>query len=178
MMIHRTLLSAIFTAVAALSAYADSGGPYVGVPDAKASERGPIFQIPPSDKPLRHYLTHMAKLEWDMRINEPTTFSWVPIAGCHASMSSLGHLGGHEILCIRYVSDKRLIKGLTRLKPSFSSLASRTAPLPQFSALPSSSPMAGLKSTIGSLKLCHLAAKGPLESRSRVTSLGPVDSKM
>lgn len=112
MMIRRTLLSAIFTAVAALSAYADSGGPYIGVPDAKASERGPIFQIPPSDKPLRHYLTHMAKLEWDMRINEPTTFSWVPIAGCHASMSSLGHLGGHEILCIRYVSDKRLDQGL------------------------------------------------------------------
>lgn len=91
---------------------ADSGGPYLGVPDAAASERGPVFQIPRTEQPLRHYLKHLPSLVWNKEIGEPETYSWQALTGYHASLSSLGHVGGHEILCVRYTPDKRIEQGL------------------------------------------------------------------
>jgi hypothetical protein len=111
-MLYRLILTTALVGFLSLPLNADSGGPYVAVPDATATERGPVFQIPHSERPLRHYLTHMPKLEWNPRINEPDTFTWVPLSGCHASVNSLGQVGGHEILCIRYISDLRLDQGL------------------------------------------------------------------
>lgn len=111
-MLTRVILTAAVIGHLTLLSYADSGGPYVGVPDAQPSERGPVFQIPQSEQPLRHYLTHMPKLGWNPRLNEPDTFTWIPISGCHASVHSLGQVGGHEILCVRYIADQRLDQGL------------------------------------------------------------------
>jgi hypothetical protein len=110
-MLNRVILTAALIGHLTLPSYADSGGPYVGVPDATPSERGPIFQIPKSEQPLRHYLTHMPKLVWNQRLNEPDTFTWIPISGCHASVHSLGYIG-NDILCVRYISDQRLDQGL------------------------------------------------------------------
>ena len=109
---NRPVLFATLIAPLVLPLSADSGGPYLAVPDATETEKGPVFQIPQEAKPLRHFLTHMPDLIWNKELHEPNGFTWQPISGYHASLSSLDHAGGHALLCVRYVSDKHIDQGI------------------------------------------------------------------
>jgi len=104
-------MTALIVSVACF-VYADSGGPYEGVPDLKEDEKPPIFQIPPSNEPLRFYLKHMPKLSLNRKLNEPDSYTWVKINGYHASFHVLGHVRGRELYEVRYVSDSRIDQGL------------------------------------------------------------------
>jgi len=90
------------------TALADSGGPYVGVPDLKASETPPVFAIPRETKPLRFFLTHIPKLHWNDRFGEPDAYTWQPCIGYYASFEKIAY----NTLCIRYISDARIDEGL------------------------------------------------------------------
>ena len=107
----RTFLVIAFTFLGA-NAFADSGGPYEAVPDIKKDEYPPIFSIPASKEPLRYFLQHMPELNWNKTINEPDSYSWTKITGCHASFRVLGQVHGREVYEVRYVSDARLEQGL------------------------------------------------------------------
>jgi hypothetical protein len=104
----------LFLAATLLSplAFADSGGPYEGVPDIRKGEQPPIFSIPASKEPLRYFLQHMPKLNLNRSLNEPDSYTWTEISGCHASFRVLGHIRGREVYEVRYVSDSRLDQGL------------------------------------------------------------------
>ena len=93
-------------------AHADSGGPYEGVPDLRDKEPITVFEIPNTKNPLDYYLRHMPHLNWNKDLNEPDSYSWVPINGYHASFRTLGHVRGHLILEIRYSSRERIAQGL------------------------------------------------------------------
>jgi hypothetical protein len=94
------------------SAVADSGGPYVAVPDLKPAEVPPVFAIPEESKPLRFFLTHMPRLRWNPKLNEPDSYDREPCAGYYATVASLGQTTGGVILTIRYISDRRIEQGL------------------------------------------------------------------
>ncbi|MCB1204717.1 MAG: hypothetical protein KDN18_10700 [Verrucomicrobiae bacterium] len=94
------------------TAIADSGGPYVGVPDLKPSEAPPTFAIPNESKPLKFFLTNIPELRWNKQLNEPDSYTWKACTEHHASITSLGHVGGHQVLCVRYISNRRLDQGL------------------------------------------------------------------
>ena len=94
------------------SALADSGGPYVGVPDLKPSEVAPVFAILDESKPLRFFLTHMPRLRWNPKLNEPDSYDWEPCADYYATVAPLGHTTGGLIFAIRYISDRRIEQGL------------------------------------------------------------------
>ncbi|MEK7951403.1 hypothetical protein [Luteolibacter soli] len=110
---NRLFLFATLIVSQILPLAADSGGPYLAVPDAAESEKGPVFQIPREEKPLRHFLTHMPEFQINQKLQEPESYTWKPLAGYYAALSSLGHdPRGQELLCIRYVSDKNIDLGL------------------------------------------------------------------
>jgi hypothetical protein len=93
-------------------AFADSGGPCEAVPDVRRDEQPPIFRIPPSKEPLRYFLQHMPKLNLNRKLNEPDSYSWTKLNGCHASFRVLGHVRGREVYEVRYVDDSRIDQGL------------------------------------------------------------------
>ena len=107
----RTILVIAGTLLGA-HAFADSGGPYDAVPDIRKDEHPPIFSIPACKEPLRYFLQHMPKLNLNQTLNEPNSYSWTEISGCHASFRVLGHVRGREVYEVRYVSDERLEQGL------------------------------------------------------------------
>jgi hypothetical protein len=107
----RTILF-IATCLSGALAFADSGGPYEAVPDVRKDEQPPIFSIPASKEPLRYFLQHMPKLNLNRKLNEPDSYTWTEIIGCHASFRVLGHVRGREVYEIRYVSDSRIDQGL------------------------------------------------------------------
>jgi hypothetical protein len=55
----------------------------------------------------------MPEFQINQKRQEPESYTWKPLAGYHASLSSLDHAGGHALLCIRYISDKRIDQGLS-----------------------------------------------------------------
>lgn len=94
------------------TAIADSGGPYVGVPDLKPSEAPPTFATPAEARPLRFYLTHIPQPRWNKQLNEPDSYNWQPCKGYYATVASLGQISGRQILCVRYISDRRIEQSL------------------------------------------------------------------
>jgi len=102
----------IATILTAGFAHADSGGPYEGVPDVRDQERPPVFAIPNSKKPLDFYLQHMPRLAWNKDLNEPDSYTWIPIDRYHASFRHLGHVRGYRIVELRYISRERIAQGL------------------------------------------------------------------
>ena len=94
------------------TALADSGGPFVGVPDLKPAETPPTFAIPNEAKPLRFFLANIPNLRFNKTLAEPDSYDWQPCTEHHASVTSLGPVSGHEVLCIRYTSNRRLDQGL------------------------------------------------------------------
>jgi hypothetical protein len=93
-------------------AYADSGGPYEGVPDIKKNEDLPIFKIPPTKKELSFYLNNMPMLQWNKKHHEPESYNWKKIDGYYASFRLLGHVRGRRLFELRYVSDKRIAQAI------------------------------------------------------------------
>ena len=92
--------------------YADSGGPYEGVPDLEEGRIPIIFRNPDTNKALSYYLSNIPQLIWDNKLGEPVTYSWASIKGYHASFRLLGHVRGRRLYEVRYVSDKRIAQGL------------------------------------------------------------------
>jgi hypothetical protein len=93
-------------------ALADSGGPYEAVPDLKKDEQPPVFSIPACKEPLRYFLQHKPELNTNRKLNEPDSYAWTAIKGCHASFRVLGHVRGREVYEVRYVSESRIDQGL------------------------------------------------------------------
>jgi hypothetical protein len=91
--------------------FADSGGPYEAVPDLRPSEVPPVFAIPRESQPLSFYLGHVPALRWNKQLQEPDSYTWQPATEYHASVCALDHVGGSLILCVRYISKKRIAKG-------------------------------------------------------------------
>ncbi|MFT5188096.1 MAG: hypothetical protein ACI957_001115 [Verrucomicrobiales bacterium] len=108
----RFLLPFVVSMIAVGLGHADSGGPYEGVPDMQETERPPVFKIPSAKKPLEFYLKHMPRLAWNKEHSEPDSYTWEPIDGYHASFRILGHVRGHRILELRYISRERIAQGL------------------------------------------------------------------
>lgn len=106
------LFATLAAAPLVLPLSADSGGPYLAVPDATAAEKGPVFQIPQEEKPLRHFLTHMPEFQINQKLQEPENYTWKPLVGYYAALTSLGYAGGQELFCIRYIPDKKIDQGL------------------------------------------------------------------
>jgi hypothetical protein len=94
------------------TAVADSGGPYLGVPDLKSSEEPPTFAIPAEAKPLRFYLSHFPQPRINKQLQEPDSYDWQPCKDYYATVTSLGHVSGRQILAVRYISDRRIDQGL------------------------------------------------------------------
>jgi hypothetical protein len=70
-----------------------------------------VFKITTTKEPLEYYLSHMPRLAWNKKLNEPDSFTWEPIAECYATFRSLGYVRGHLILELRYVSRERIAQG-------------------------------------------------------------------
>lgn len=105
-------LSAVLASLLLVSAQADTGGPYEFVPDLAKDEKPPVLAIPNKSHLLTHYLAVLPKPKWEDGSPEPSSLIWGRLSDHHASISSIGYVGGYKLFSIRYTPKQKLEAGI------------------------------------------------------------------